>query len=95
MPPSVQFWFGFFGGLHLAGLFLALPLCLGGVLFAADRSERTFDRSELALLGSLAAHAAIALDNARLLEETRAALDASRRGACRRPSAAVIHPMYW
>jgi GAF domain-containing protein len=46
-----------------------------GVLFAADRSERTFDRSEVALLGSLAAHAAIALDNARLLEETRAALE--------------------
>ena len=46
-----------------------------GVLFAADRAERTFDRSEVALLGSLAAHAAIALDNARLLEETRAALD--------------------
>jgi hypothetical protein len=58
---------------------LGVPLIRGsqviGVLFAADRSERTFDRSEVALLGSLAAHAAIALDNARLLEETRAALD--------------------
>ncbi|MBW8765902.1 MAG: helix-turn-helix domain-containing protein [Geodermatophilales bacterium] len=58
---------------------LGVPLIRGsrviGVLFAADRSERTFDRSEVALLGSLAAHAAIALDNARLLEETRAALE--------------------
>lgn len=58
---------------------LGVPLIRGsqviGVLFAADRAERTFDRSEVALLGSLAAHAAIALDNARLLEETRAALD--------------------
>ena len=58
---------------------LGVPLIRGsqviGVLFAADRSERAFDRSEVALLGSLAAHAAIALDNARLLEETRAALD--------------------
>ena len=58
---------------------LGVPLIRGsqviGVLFAADRQERTFDRSEVALLGSLAAHAAIALDNARLLEETRAALD--------------------
>jgi hypothetical protein len=58
---------------------LGVPLIRGsqviGVLYAADRSERTFDRSEVALLGSLAAHAAIALDNARLLEETRAALD--------------------
>src|SRR4051795_10855998 len=58
---------------------LGVPLIRGsrviGVLFAADRSERTFDRSEVALLCSLAAHAAVALDNARLLEETRAALD--------------------
>jgi len=58
---------------------LGVPLIRGsqviGVLYAADRSERTFDRSEVSLLGSLAAHAAIALDNARLLEETRAALD--------------------
>ncbi|WP_104522629.1 helix-turn-helix domain-containing protein [Blastococcus atacamensis] len=58
---------------------LGVPLIRGsqviGVLFAADRTERTFDRSEVSLLGSLAAHAAIALDNARLLEETRSALD--------------------
>jgi GAF domain-containing protein len=58
---------------------LGVPLIRGsqviGVLYAADRTERSFDRSEVALLGSLAAHAAIALDNARLLEETRAALD--------------------
>jgi hypothetical protein len=58
---------------------LGVPLIRGsqviGVLFAADRTERTFDRSEVSLLGSLAAHAAIALDNARLLEETRTALE--------------------
>jgi GAF domain-containing protein len=69
------------GGVHEEGLvaILGVPLVRGsqviGVLFAADRSERLFDRSEVALLGSLAAHAAIALDNARLLEETRTALD--------------------
>jgi GAF domain-containing protein len=68
-------------GVHEEGLvaILGVPLIRGsqviGVLFAADRSERPFDRSEVSLLGSLAAHAAIALDNARLLEETRAALD--------------------
>lgn len=58
---------------------LGVPLVRGarviGVLFAADRTERRFERSEVSLLGSLAAHAAIALDNARLLEETRSALE--------------------
>jgi DNA-binding PucR family transcriptional regulator len=58
---------------------LGVPLVRGsrviGVLFAADRRERSFERSEVALLCSLAAHAAVALDNARLLEETRTALD--------------------
>ncbi|PRY41147.1 CdaR family transcriptional regulator [Geodermatophilus tzadiensis] len=58
---------------------LGVPLIRGsqviGVLYAADRTERAFDRSEVALLGSLAAHAAIAIDNARLLEETRTALE--------------------
>jgi GAF domain-containing protein len=68
-------------GVHDEGLvaILGVPLIRGsqviGVLFAADRTERSFDRSEVSLLGSLAAHAAIALDNTRLLEETRAALD--------------------
>nr|WP_245691790.1 GAF domain-containing protein [Geodermatophilus telluris] len=58
---------------------LGVPLIRGsqviGVLYAADRTERAFDRSEVSLLGSLAAHAAIAIDNARLLEETRTALE--------------------
>ena len=44
------------------------------MLFAADRRERAFSRDEVALLSSLAAHAAVALDNARLLAETRDAL---------------------
>jgi hypothetical protein len=57
---------------------LGVPLQLGakviGVLYAANRSERPFARSEVALLSSLAAHAAAAIDKARLLEETRAAI---------------------
>lgn len=58
---------------------LGVPLILGanviGVLYAANRSERPFDRDNVSLLVSLAAHAAIALDNARLLSETSAALE--------------------
>ena len=57
---------------------LGVPLQRGtqviGVLFAADRRERAFSRDEVALLSSLAAHAAVALDNARLLAESRDAL---------------------
>ncbi|MBO2451929.1 helix-turn-helix domain-containing protein [Actinomadura barringtoniae] len=58
---------------------LGVPMRLGtrviGVLMAANRSERPFAQEEVTLLASLAAHAAVAIDNARLLEETRAALD--------------------
>ncbi|MFF3151969.1 GAF domain-containing protein [Streptomyces sp. NPDC057910] len=57
---------------------LGVPLMLGstviGVLFAADRHPRVFAREEIALLGSLAAHAAVAIDTANLLGETRCAL---------------------
>jgi GAF domain-containing protein len=57
---------------------LGVPLILGanviGVLYASNRSERPFDRDDVSLLVTLAVHAAIALDNARLLSETSAAL---------------------
>ncbi|MFF4007563.1 helix-turn-helix domain-containing protein [Streptomyces sp. NPDC001717] len=57
---------------------LGVPLRLGaqviGVLFAADRTTRSFTPDEIALLSSLADHAAIAIDGARLLDETRTAL---------------------
>jgi GAF domain-containing protein len=57
---------------------LGVPLLLGdsviGVLFAADRRTRTFGPAEVSLLSSMAAHAAIAIDAANLLEETRRAL---------------------
>ncbi len=56
---------------------LGVPLCLGstviGVLFAADRQRREFTAGEVTLLSSLADHAAIAIDNAQLLAETRRA----------------------
>ncbi|UZJ32425.1 helix-turn-helix domain-containing protein [Streptomyces endophytica] len=57
---------------------LGVPLMLGsgviGVLFAADRRERVFEPGQIALLAAHAAHAAVALDTARLLAETRKAL---------------------
>ncbi|WP_042460144.1 helix-turn-helix domain-containing protein [Streptacidiphilus jiangxiensis] len=57
---------------------LGVPLSLGkqviGVLFAADRNPRPFSPDEVALLCTLAAHAAIAIDTARALDDTRAAL---------------------
>ncbi|MEV8018392.1 GAF domain-containing protein [Streptomyces sp. NPDC086554] len=62
-------------GLHAI---LGVPLRQGthviGVLFAADRTARAFTPDEGALLSSLADHAAIAIDSARRMEETRAAL---------------------
>ncbi|MFI1368126.1 helix-turn-helix domain-containing protein [Streptomyces griseochromogenes] len=57
---------------------LGVPLMLGphviGVLFAADRRARVFEREQIALLGSFAALAAAAIDTANLLTETRTAL---------------------
>ena len=57
---------------------LGVPLALGsrviGVLFAANRRRRPFAREEVDLLGSLAALAAVAIDNARLLAETQQAV---------------------
>ncbi|MFB6776405.1 helix-turn-helix domain-containing protein [Streptomyces sp. NPDC056352] len=63
---------------------LGVPLLLGssrggtgkviGVLFAADRAPRVFSPDEVAMLCSLAAHAAIAIDTARALADTRSAL---------------------
>ncbi|MFF1407024.1 helix-turn-helix domain-containing protein [Streptomyces sp. NPDC058294] len=68
------------GGVRDEGLvaILGVPLMLGphviGVLFAADRRARVFEREQIALLGSFAALAAAAIDTAHLLTETRSAL---------------------
>lgn len=62
---------------------LGVPLALGeqviGVLYASDRTRREFTPDEIALLSSLADHAAIALDNAALLEEISEQSAALRR----------------
>jgi hypothetical protein len=61
---------------------LGVPLVIRGdvvgALFAADRSERSFQASEIALLSAFADHAAVALDNARLYEASRTALQELR-----------------
>ncbi|NYH81141.1 hypothetical protein FHR84_004519 [Actinopolyspora biskrensis] len=58
---------------------LGVPLAVGGsvigVLYAAERTGRDFSQDEVTLLSSLADHAAIAIDNAGLLQETRNALE--------------------
>lgn len=53
--------------LHFAGRVI-------GVLFTANRHERPFAPEEIALLESLAAHAAVAIENARLFGETQDAM---------------------
>ncbi|MEU4446117.1 GAF domain-containing protein [Actinosynnema sp. NPDC050801] len=62
---------------------LAVPLTVGdaviGVLYAAERTPREFTPDEIALLSSLADHAAVALDNARLLAEISAHSQAVER----------------
>ena len=64
---------------------LGVPLRLGeraiGVLYAANRRERPFSADEVALLLSLADHAAIAIENASLFEDLRAALEDLRQAS--------------
>lgn len=59
---------------------LGVPLRRGariiGVLYAADRYERSFPSHDVALLSSLATHAAIAIDNARMYEASETTLTA-------------------
>ncbi|MFE3035137.1 helix-turn-helix domain-containing protein [Streptomyces canus] len=74
---------------------LGVPLTLGhhviGVLFAADRRARVFEREQIALLGSFAALAAAAIDTANLLTETRSALtELERANEIIRDHSAVI-----
>lgn len=74
---------------------LGVPLTHGGevsgVLFAANRQPRPFATHEVNLLASLAAHAAIALENARLFQESRDALEEVNQahGLLRQRSSAV------
>lgn len=56
----------------------AVPLQLDGrvlgILYVADRHRRTYEHHEVALLQAIATHAALAVENARLFEEARHAV---------------------
>ncbi|MFI5607302.1 helix-turn-helix domain-containing protein [Amycolatopsis sp. NPDC051903] len=76
------------GVVSIAGVPMKLGSRVIGALFAADRHERTFDQHDIALLTSLAHHASVVIDNARLfgqvgstteeLREAHAQLSAQR-----------------
>ncbi|MEV6638680.1 GAF domain-containing protein [Amycolatopsis sp. NPDC051371] len=74
---------------------LGVPLVIRGeavgALFAADRSERSFQADEIALLNAFADHAAVALDNARLYEASRTALQELRVAYRKSERAQAIH----
>jgi GAF domain-containing protein len=60
------------GIVGIAGVPMRLGSRVVGALFAADRRRRTFDQAEIALLSSLADHATVVIENARLFAGMRA-----------------------
>lgn len=62
-----------------------------GVLFAAERTHRPFADPEISLLAGLAAHAAVALENARLFEAERDATEELRTRAAATAQAIALH----
>ena len=79
---------------HIESL-LGVPLLADdvviGVLFVADRYARTYSPQQIALLDSLAAFAAVAMENARLFQESHEALERERRANAEIQSAAEVH----
>jgi hypothetical protein len=74
---------------------LGVPMLSGddvlGVLFVATREERTFAPEQVALLSALADHASVVLQTARMLRETREALDRLTEHLTERDRANVVH----
>ncbi|MBX3526572.1 MAG: GAF domain-containing protein [Rhodoblastus sp.] len=64
------------GIVAMAAVPLQLDAHVLGILYVADRHRRTYEHHEVALLQAIGAHAALAIENARLFEEAR---DAVRR----------------
>ncbi|MEU4513750.1 helix-turn-helix domain-containing protein [Nonomuraea wenchangensis] len=63
----------------LLGVPLLVSGAVVGVLYAADRQRRSFAGDEVGMLAAFADHAAVVLENARLYQEARRALDDLRQ----------------
>lgn len=74
---------------------LGVPLVAGGrflgTLIAANRQERPFVRDDVALLTAFGDHAAVALENARLYDESRRALHALETAYATIEAAEAVH----
>ncbi|WP_405534315.1 GAF domain-containing protein [Streptomyces sp. NBC_00075] len=74
---------------------LGVPLIAGGrflgTLIAANRQERPFVRDDVALLSAFGDHAAVALENARLYDESRRALHALETAYATIEAAEAVH----
>ncbi|TWP38048.1 helix-turn-helix domain-containing protein [Leekyejoonella antrihumi] len=79
------------GLVALLGVPLLVRSEVVGVLFAADRTERPFETDEIALLSAFADHAAIALNNARLYDESRAAVQRLESAYATMERAQAVH----
>lgn len=81
--PSVASAVSQDGVKSIAGVPMKLGRRVVGALFAANRRERTFDQAEIALLTSLADHASVVIENARLYEAVRTATGELREANAR------------
>jgi len=74
---------------------LGIPLVAGdrflGTLIAANRDERGFAEEDVALLGAFGHHAAVALENSRLYDESRRALRDLRKAYATIEAAVAVH----
>lgn len=82
------------GLVAICGVPLLVDAEFVGVLFAANRSARPFAPEEVALLGSLAALAAVSLVQTRQLADIAAALDALRTAHAAIAEAAAAHDRF-
>jgi GAF domain-containing protein len=66
------------GVVSILGIPLEVEAHVIGVLFVGDRYARSYTPNEMAVLSSLGTFAALAIENAKLLEEARRALQAAK-----------------